>query len=334
MLDRMFRQDLKIGALQFDIQLWQQDLQRLQEDLQEDVDLLNAKVTQLESKIILSTKKTFNGGGGLPLPAKEEIAVGQNKVLELASQLAGSTEPLPDITYTTIAQGLSPFASIIEQLLPNITPGEGMTPEQQEQLAIDLETGITAAVLTGLSTNLFPDVNTIKNQTTQDAIATGTEQGICQSLNNPNACPVTPTSPEPTQGLKGLKDFFKNTFGSLSDQLGAANLGANLSIYDVVKNTNDAVRSSSYGLQAINNFINTAWQAANVDKVLNAINTIGVLHNAMMLSHNIGETLGETISIGLNAIGIKDSTTGEAIDINGIVKSKLNALITAIIFLS
>ena len=49
-----------------------------------------------------------------------------------------------------------------------------------------------------------------------------------------------------------------------------------------------------------------------------------------MLSHDIGETLGETLSVAWNAIAIKDEQDVE-IDINGFIKSKLNALITSII---
>ena len=68
-------------------------------------------------------------------------------------------------------------------------------------------------------------------------------------------------------------------------------------------------------LDGLNTFTRNAWKFARIDKALNALNTILLLHNAAMLSRNLATTLGDLTSQALSVIGIKDET-GSPLDIN------------------
>lgn len=67
-----------------------------------------------------------------------------------------------------------------------------------------------------------------------------------------------------------------------------------------------------------------------LDKALNALNTALLLHNAMMLSRNLGETLGYFINSGLQAIGIKDEEDNP-ININEMIGGAVENFIKGIV---
>jgi Collagen triple helix repeat (20 copies) len=78
-------------------------------------------------------------------------------------------------------------------------------------------------------------------------------------------------------------------------------------------------------LTSFNNFSKKAWSATRMDKVLNAVNTVLLFHNAAMLSRNLAVSLGDTATTVLNAFGIKDENN-EAIDVNAVLKKKVTDL--------
>lgn len=94
--------------------------------------------------------------------------------------------------------------------------------------------------------------------------------------------------------------------------------------------TMKAATHKDYGLQKIQQFADIAWKATHADKILNGITTALVIHNAVMLSGNLAQTIGEAASSVLNAIGIKDSE-GEPFDVNAVIKAKMTELITSVI---
>ena len=63
-------------------------------------------------------------------------------------------------------------------------------------------------------------------------------------------------------------------------------------------------------LQTMQKFAEKAWKASRIDKVLNAITTLTVLHNAAFLSRSAAETVGDVLSNGLAIFGIQDETGG------------------------
>lgn len=56
----------------------------------------------------------------------------------------------------------------------------------------------------------------------------------------------------------------------------------------------------------ISGFIRKTWNFLQVDRALNVLTWIGVVHNAYMLSNNIAQTLFSAVSNGLAVAGIKD----------------------------
>lgn len=164
---------------------------------------------------------------------------------------------------------------------------------------------ITPSVLAALT----PTLINIQNQTTTDAIAHGTEMGICQSLNNPTACPVTPGNPNPTQGLGGA-------WNKLAAILGITDQATDLGILQIVKNINDVVTKG--------------WNSVFNDKVLNALNTALIIHNGVMLSNNIFYSVTETVDNILEALNIKDKD-GEDIDTGTIIANKIQFILQGLI---
>ena len=86
------------------------------------------------------------------------------------------------------------------------------------------------------------------------------------------------------------------------------------------------VTNTSYGLQRIQGFAQIAWKATRADKIVNALNTLLIVHNAMMLSNNIASTISEALNLGLEALGIRDEED-KIIDIGGAVRGKLTSIL-------
>ena len=94
--------------------------------------------------------------------------------------------------------------------------------------------------------------------------------------------------------------------------------------------TRGVVTNPNFGLQKVQEYASTAWKATRADKILNGITTALVVHNAVMLSANLGQTIGDVASVAMNAIGIRDEEDNP-IDVNGIVRRKLDAMIVRFI---
>lgn len=66
------------------------------------------------------------------------------------------------------------------------------------------------------------------------------------------------------------------------------------------------------------NFAKKTWNFLQVDRVLNVLTWIGVLHNAFMLSNALGQSLFAMVSLVLDAFGIEDAD-GNAFDVGSVV---------------
>jgi hypothetical protein len=94
--------------------------------------------------------------------------------------------------------------------------------------------------------------------------------------------------------------------------------------------TMKAVTNAKYGLEKIQGFAETAWKATHADKILNVISTMAALHNAAMLSQNVGQSLAEAANSGLSLFGVKNSQ-GQAVDVGQAIGSSIKAKITQIV---
>jgi hypothetical protein len=83
-------------------------------------------------------------------------------------------------------------------------------------------------------------------------------------------------------------------------------------------------------LAKIQDYASKAWRATRADKIMNALTMALVLHNALMLSKNLGQTISEATNLTLNALGITDETD-TPIDIGASVSSKISAILTSLL---
>lgn len=77
-------------------------------------------------------------------------------------------------------------------------------------------------------------------------------------------------------------------------------------------------------------FAETAWKNTKLDKLINLLTLVSVLHNAAMLSRDVGETIGELASNMLATVGIKDET-GSQLDINELVSTSVRDFVQTIV---
>ncbi|MBE9159718.1 hypothetical protein IQ265_23195 [Nodosilinea sp. LEGE 06152] len=71
-------------------------------------------------------------------------------------------------------------------------------------------------------------------------------------------------------------------------------------------------------LETLNQFLRKAWETTRMQKVLDFLTFVGVMHNVSMLSRDIGETFFYVLGQGLDIIGIDDEE-GNQLDIGEIV---------------
>ncbi|MEL6438702.1 MAG: hypothetical protein AAFQ80_05525 [Cyanobacteria bacterium J06621_8] len=321
-------QEQRIVELEDTVRDWTKELKALGLDLQGEIDLTNDRVTLLEGKIIKTQwfVRTRGGGGG-SVSASTSAADVQTGLLELASKLTSSEVETPTITTTDIQNQTSTFRDTLGELLPQVQPAEQVNQQQLDNLQEAIKVDTKDAVAAVIGTLLVPDLVDLKNNTSKRRMIDATKSGICESLDG-GSCPITSSNPNRTDGLKGLKDTLSSKSDQVSAGLGLANLQANQSILGIVKNTNQVVNHAQHGLQKIQTFAQTAWKAVRGDKIHQGIVTALVVHNAIQLSGNLAQTIGEAASVTLNAIGIKDEE-GNAFDINEIVKSKVQSILSS-----
>lgn len=216
----------------------------------------------------------------------------------------------------------------------------------QDRQYADLKNGINAlpgviggVVVGGIVTGIKPfgdSINKTVAQTSAPAITQAAAAGVCQTA-QPGGC-MNNLSNNQSQNIR---DFI-NAAGTAAS---AANnalllrmqglLNAINATTTTIKGTTDAisktVHSAKHGLNAIQDFAKTAWQTTQADKVLSIVNTALNIHNAVMLSNNIGRSMAYIANNTLQAFGIKDATSGDAIDVGSLVRGKINSMLDAML---
>ena len=97
-----------------------------------------------------------------------------------------------------------------------------------------------------------------------------------------------------------------------------------------LKAISKVLTNSKYGLEKAQSFAETAWKATKADKIMSALTTVVVLHNAMMISGNLATTISEATNLGLQALGITDEESNP-INIGASVKAKLNEMLVRVL---
>lgn len=320
---RITEQEVKIVQLQVTTSLLIGEIITLKAAIEADQDLTTTQFESLEAEIVLAKRMARRGGSGTPQAVRETITNQQNKTLELANSLSNNpVENLPTITYDDILNYNNPFNDIFNQLLPTIKPGEGGIMPSLEEISTqnksDFESVLTTLGIVGLTTT----VNDIKLQTSAEAITSAAETAVCNTT-APNGCMTN-----------NIKEPLINGQNNLRDSLDTLGQGLDLiqgqQILNVVTENNGLLKNAEFGLEAINNFAKKAWEATRMDKVLNLLNTVLALHNALMLSRNLGQTLGDVVTQALSFLNIKDAEDNP-IDVNEVIGSTVNTWITNLV---
>ena len=142
--------------------------------------------------------------------------------------------------------------------------------------------------------------------------------------------PVRQNPPDKCKGSCPGKNGIK--LDALTALLTGGNTASNLGILSIVRDTNNAIRHGTYGLENIQKFAQKAWETTGASKVLNLMGNVAALHNAAMLSQDALQSMGDVANSALNFFGIK-SFDGTPIDVNeaigGTIKDKLTSLFGA-----
>jgi hypothetical protein len=258
--------------------------------------------------------------------AASQVASTQTGALQLADKLAQPdplAPPVPtEITREDVINNPETFQERMQALLERVVPD--VSPEILE----DFKTGIDTkfANLNNLMTaSVLPRLDDIAEGVSEPRIAQGVQTGICRSLNG-GSCPGSPV-----QGLQGMNRATQGKLDGLNALLSGAGILQNTALGKAVDSINRTVHHKDYGLQKIQSFASKAWEVTQADKVLNIVNTGLNIHNAIMLSNNLGRSMAYIADNTLAAFGIKDAVTGLPINIGGLVKNKLNAMINQVL---
>jgi hypothetical protein len=198
---------------------------------------------------------------------------------------------------------------------------------------------VTGVVTAGMVTTLSPigaGVRTTVAQTAPAVLSSAAAAGVC-STTKPGGCMNNMNSNQTDK----IRDVI-NAAGTAASAANNALLLRMQGILNTINATTKTIQSStdviqkavthaSHGLQAIQKFASTAWNSTLADKALNVINTGLNIHNAVMLSNNIGRSVAYIANNVLASFGITDATTGDAIDVGALVQRKLNSVLNNVL---
>ncbi len=291
----------------------------------EDIDY---QFQSLDAELATIARRAARTGGSTSVATRNAISNQQNKTLELMNQLAGNPiTDLPDIQPWEFDNADNPFNDLFSQLLSQITPPSTGTggdlnvdiDELSTRLNDDFSTTLTNTLTTLGIVGITTTVNDIYSQTSPSNIArtvsSAVENTVCD-ISSPGKCLSNNITNPIKQGQDLIKQGQDTIRNLLNTALQVGDLAQGQAILNTVTNTN--------------NFIKGAWNSTVIDKTLNAANFALSLHNAIMLSNNIAETVLDTVSAVLETMGISDAE-GNPIDVAEWLTSKITQVVQGII---
>ena len=257
----------------------------------------------------------------MPSNARKNIVQNQNKQIELTAKLAGidptSIPGFPILDFQA-TQFTNPFGEIIDSLLPQVTPSDTTTTGDTTNVNLeefsnnfDNKFDTIAATLAGLTAT----INTIDLNTNPTNLSTTVSNAVC-STTAPGGCTTKNVNNPLSQGQQGISNKLNDIASTLSAAFGAGNAALNAQILSVTTATNAIVAKG--------------WASTAIDKTLNAANFALSLHNAMMLSTNIAETLLDVLTTVLDIGGVTDAS-GNPIDVGDWLKQKIEAVVKSLV---
>ena len=118
------------------------------------------------------------------------------------------------------------------------------------------------------------------------------------------------------QAISGLNRQLDRKLDAISAAADAGNTAGNA-----------AILAKLVEMQA---FAAKAWQNTHADKLINLLTLVSVIHNGVMISRDIGETLGYVVSNALAVVGVNDED-GNPLDINGLVGDSVENFIRSVV---
>ncbi len=186
---------------------------------------------------------------------------------------------------------------------------------------------VTGAVVTGaLAPTLKPiadNVSRTVTQTSTPAIVQAATQGVCNST-APGGCLQRNVVDKITANTGDLINAGGTAISAANNALllrmnGTLNSikGTVTTIKSITNTTLGVVQHAKYGLEASFKFAQTAWKATRIGKILEYLSLAATIHNAAMLSRNLGASLGDTVSaIANNTISLIKNEEFQGININ------------------
>ena len=319
------------------------ELGQLRFEVENDIDSLDSEInstalqllqTRIRVRRLEEERRAGNSsGGGVPARTQNDIANGWNSLGSLASSLAGNpttvtetetgeTLTVPtEITYQDILNNNNQWARVfpgLVSLIPDVTNLEG---DGVQQADID---AITAGVTGGIDAQLdgaleralagvgiTTSLALIQDQTTPSAQRANVDQAVCDAVETPNGCLRT-----------NLVNPFTNNFNNIISTLGTVGSGVAVGQNTTILGT----------LNFMQQFAERAWNSTPVQVAMQGFQTALLVHNAAMLSRNLGVTVTETASLVANALPL-ENFLGENVDFtasaNSVITNFVNATIGA-----
>ncbi|MGK7893357.1 MAG: hypothetical protein AB4372_06965, partial [Xenococcus sp. (in: cyanobacteria)] len=326
---------IELDKLKFQHSITVAEIIGLKKEMELNQTLNNSKLNLISAKLVLAEKNMSTGNvtfDAFPQAAQENIAATQTATLKIANQL--SPNPLPSSQVEINTGQLvdnNPFQNILENLLPNISPSTAeVTDVQLEDLEVAILAGITANFNNLGLADMPNQLTNIQNQTTPTAIRSSVETGICNSTNAGGCLHNNVRQPLENllNNLLGNTDGINAGIGGVNAALNQTILGRINDVHGVVTNNFNILNHAQYGLSAMKTFLTTAWETTRAGKVLELLSVVISLHNAAMLSRNLGVSIGDLVSnIANNAISFITNEDQSPIDINDAIGNTVEGLL-------
>lgn len=238
--------------------------------------------------------------------------------------IAGNKEALK--IRDNVDQDLSRKISALESDNRRITADIGsLNTKVKEQEKVNIDAAKDIKQMLPLLTGLPARIDSIPNKVAQQvpnipSIENAVQTGMCKST-APGGC----TKAALDDAVGNINQNSNANKGNILDALNAGGQAIDLSLLTTINNKlGDAIPGGLSG-KLVDGF---KW--LQLDRALNVLTFAATVHNAMMLSNDIGQTFLGIISNALQLIGIKDDK-GNAYDIGSVINSTVENLVKGII---
>lgn len=246
-------------------------------------------------------------GGGASFSVPVSATGGAN------TTFAEPAQPIP-LGSSKSSVGGSPYP--VKNRVPDPSPAANPNPTTTDKKVEDLEKeiirqGTALAIITSILTQLRDRPSPINRDQTKDVV----QEAVCE-ISQPDRCLGSP--------IKNNSDKLDN----IGTKLDALNLGSNAAQLALLNTINTKIGEQLPG--GLAGKLTRFSQWLQLDRALNLMILAATIHNAMMLTNDIGQTLLGAINNVLTLIGLKGDD-GQPFNLGEIISSGIENLIKGII---